>query len=62
MKIKDMIGKSNAKLIFGDINADVNFKYFSKDSRTVNFDDVFLGIKGDNFNGNDYWEEALERS
>lgn len=61
MKIKDMIGKSNAKLIFGDINADVNFKYFSKDSRTVNFDDVFLGIKGDNFNGNDYWEEAFRK-
>lgn len=61
IKIKDMIGKSNAKLIFGNISDSVDFNHFSKDSRIVNNGDVFIGIKGDNFDGNDYFIEAFDK-
>jgi len=61
IKIKEMIGKSNARLIFGDVNDSVDFNHFSKDSRIVNNGDVFIGIKGDNFDGNDYYEEAFNK-
>ena len=56
LKIKDMIGISNASLIFGNPDDTVDFNYFSKDSRIVKDGDVFIGIKGDNFDGNDYYE------
>ena len=61
IKIKDMIGISNAKLIFGNENDYVDFNHFSKDSRNINKDDVFIGIKGDNFDGNDYYIEAFNK-
>ena len=61
IKIKDMIGKSNARLIFGSENDLVDFNNFSKDSRIVKDGDVFIGIKGDNFDGNDYFEEAYRK-
>lgn len=61
MKIREMLGVSNAKLIFGSLDAEVDFTFFSKDTRTINIGDVFLGIKGDNFDGNDYWEEAFRK-
>ncbi len=61
LKIKDMIGISNASLIFGNPDDTVDFNYFSKDSRIVKDGDVFIGIKGDNFDGNDYYEEALKK-
>ncbi len=61
LKIKDMIGINNASLIFGNQDDIVDFNYFSKDSRTVKEGDVFIGIKGDNFDGNDYYEEALKK-
>lgn len=61
MKIKDMLGISNARLIFGDVNTEIDFNYFSKDTRTIEPNAVFLGIKGDHFDGNDYWEEAFKK-
>lgn len=61
IKIKDMIGISNARLVFGNINDNVDFNHFSKDSRIVNDGDVFIGIKGDNFDGNDYYVDAFEK-
>lgn len=61
IKIKDMIGISNARLIFGNENDNVDFNHFSKDSRIVNTGDVFIGIKGDNFDGNEYYEEAYKK-
>ncbi len=61
IKISNMIGISNAKLIFGSENESVDFNNFSKDSRIVKDGDVFIGIKGDNFDGNDYFEEAYKK-
>ncbi len=55
--IKDIISVCNAKLVCGDVNLEcVNF---SKDSRTINKGDVYIAIKGEKFDGNDYFEEAF---
>ena len=55
--IKDIILVCNAKLVCGDVNLEcVNF---SKDSRTINKGDVYIAIKGEKFDGNDYLEEAF---
>ncbi len=57
MKIKDCLGISNAKLILG--NEDYIFAGFSKDTRTINPGDTYVGIKGENFDGNNFFEEAF---
>ena len=48
----------NGKLISGDKDAVVNS--YSKDSRNINVGDMYLGIKGERVNGNDYIESALK--
>ena len=59
IKVKDFIEKCDGELIFGDESIEcVNF---SKDTRTINQGDIYLGIKGDNFNGSLFYEAALEK-
>ena len=48
----------NGELISGDKNLEINS--YSKDSRDINFGDMYLGIKGERVNGNDYIEAAFE--
>lgn len=48
----------NGKLISGDKNLEINS--YSKDSRDIKFGDLYLGIKGERVNGNDYIEAALK--
>lgn len=57
--IKDILKCTNGKLITGDEN-DV-CRGFSKDTRNINKDDTYIGIKGEKFNGNEFWEDALEK-
>jgi len=57
--IKDLIEKCNGKLIMGDINT--LLENFSKDTRTINEGDIYVGIKGENFEGSILYEEALEK-
>ena len=59
MKIKDVLGISNAKLICGDV--DWEFKGFSKDTRTIRPHDTYIGIKGENFDGNLFYRDAFFR-
>ena len=59
MKIKDVLGISNAKLICGDV--DWEFKGFSKDTRTIRPHDTYIGIKGENFDGNLFYRDAVLR-
>ena len=59
IKIKDIIKVCNGELICGneeDICID-----FSKDTRTIQENDVYVGIKGENFDGNNLYIEALEK-
>ena len=45
--VKDLIEVCNGKLLCGDINLPLN--NFSKDTRLINKDDVYIGIKGESF-------------
>ncbi len=57
--LKDIIRECNAKKVFGDES--ICCKNFSKDTRTINKSDVYIGIKGENFDGNSLYKEALEK-
>ena len=57
--IKDIIEKCDGKLLYGDINETLD--NFSKDTRNINKDDVYVGIKGANFDGNLFYEDAFNK-
>lgn len=46
------------KLLAGDENLEITS--YSKDTRTINSGDMYLGIKGERVNGNDFIENAFE--
>ena len=58
LTVKDIIECTNGKLIIGDEN--IICKNFERDSRLIKKDDVFLAMKGKNFNGNLLWKSAFE--
>jgi len=57
LTIKDIIEQADGKLIYGNVN--MLCSNFSKDTRQINPGDVYLGIKGEKFNGSEFYEEAL---
>lgn len=57
--VKDIIEICNGKLVFGDENEIC--ENFSKDTREIHKDDVYLGIKGERFNGSDFYKDAFEK-
>ena len=56
--IKDVLACTEGKLITGD--EALICKEFSKDTRTIKKGDIYIGIKGENFNGNAFWKKALD--
>lgn len=54
-KILEICG---GKLLAGDENLEITS--YSKDTRTINSGDMYLGIKGERVNGNDFIEKAFE--
>lgn len=57
--IKDIIEKCNGRLIIGTENLElINF---SKDTRTINKNDIYVGIKGEVFDGNNFYQDALDK-
>ena len=58
LSVREIIEATNAKLIQG--NLDYICKSFSKDSRKIEKGDTYIGIQGENFNGNLFWEDALK--
>ena len=56
--VKDIINICQGKLICGDENIICN--EFKKDTRTIKNGDVYVGIKGENFDGNTLYEKAFE--
>ncbi len=57
--VKDIINKFNGKLLVGDEN--LILENISKDTRTINKGDIYIGIKGETFDGNKYYQEALDK-
>ncbi len=56
--VKDIIEKCDGKLIYGNLNLECNS--FSKDTRTLKKGDIYIGIKGEKFDGNDFYQEAVK--
>lgn len=57
--IKDILNITGATLING--SSDVVCENFSKDTRSLNKGDVYVGIKGENYDGGTFYEEALSK-
>ncbi len=56
--VKDIVNICKGKLICG--NENIECKEFKKDTRTIETGDVYVGIKGENFDGNTLYEKAFE--
>ena len=59
IKVKDILKLTNGNLITG--NEELLCENFSKDTRTIQKGDVYIGIKGAKFDGNLFWKEALDK-
>ena len=59
IKVKDIIRECNGKLIYG--NEDLLCENYSKDTRTIEKGDIYLGIKGEKFNGSVFYKDALQK-
>lgn len=58
IKVEDILKICNGKLIYG--NLQTQCENFSKDTREIQKDDVYVGIKGENFDGNTLYEKAFQ--
>lgn len=59
----DMTTKDIIKVTKGEIineKQEIKFENFSKDTREIKKDDIYVGIKGNTYNGNLFWKEALD--
>ena len=56
--VKDIIGITMGKLIYGDENEIC--ENFSRNTKEINQDDIFVGLKGDKFDGSKFYEDALK--
>lgn len=59
MKVEDIIKATNGKLLIGNLEEDC--ENFCTDTRKIQKGDVYVGLKGEKFNGNEYYKEALEK-
>ncbi len=57
--VKDLLSICKAELIVG--NPDLILNNFSKDTRTIKKNDVYLGIKGGKNDGNNFYEDAFQK-
>lgn len=57
--VRDIINKCGGKLLVGD-NLEETCNNFCIDTRQIEKGDIYVGIKGDNFDGNLFYKQALE--
>ena len=58
MKIKEILQATRGKLIQGNEEEEIN--EFCRDTRIIKEGDAYIGIKGENFDGNTWWKIAFE--
>ena len=58
MKVRDILQITKGKLIIG--NENLECENFSKDTRTIQKGDIYIGIKGEKFDGSQFWKQALD--
>ena len=57
--VRDIIDICNGELVCGDSNLEC--VHFCNDTRKINKGDIYVGIKGDTFNGNNFYKEAIDK-
>ena len=57
MKVKEILKVTKGKMLFG--NEELEVENFSKDTRTIQKGDIYIGIKGEKFDGSNFWNQAL---
>lgn len=57
--VKDIIEICNGELFCGDL--DLECRHFCKDTREIKDGDIYVGIKGEKFNGNDFYKDAFDK-
>lgn len=58
MKVKEILKVTKGKMLFG--NEELEVENFSKDTRTIQKGDIYIGIKGEKFDGSNFWNQALD--
>lgn len=58
LTVKDILNHTDGKLIIG--NEDLECKNFSRDTRKLKKGDIYIGIRGETFDGSKFWRQALE--
>lgn len=58
MKIEEILEVTKGKLILGNLNDEI--ENFSKDTKTIQENDLYIGIKGEKFDGSNFWKQALD--
>ena len=61
MKIKEIIKITQGKLLSGDPNTDIDPATISTDSRTIKCGGLFIALKGPNFDGNKFVDDAFKK-
>lgn len=58
LTVRDILNHTDGKLIIG--NEDLECKNFSRDTRKLEKGDIYIGIRGETFDGSKFWRQALE--
>ena len=59
ISVKNIIEVTKGKLIIGNENEIC--ENFSKDTRVIEKGNIYIGIKGEKFDGNKFWKEAFQK-
>lgn len=59
MKVKEIVEIIKGELVKGNLEAEIGA--FCKDTRTIKAGETYIGIKGENFDGNTLWKEAFDK-
>lgn len=57
--VSDVINRCNGTLLCGDV--DMVLDNFCKDTRIISKGDIYVGIKGESFDGNSFYAEAFDK-
>ena len=57
--VRDIVHKFGGILVCG--NMDLEIKNISKDTRTIKEGDIYIGIKGESFDGNKFYRDAFDK-
>ena len=57
--VKDIIKVTKAEMIIG--KEDLICENFTRDTRTIKENDTYIALKGNKYDGNEFWEEAIKK-